>query len=87
MPSFLMFLHARADERVELMLKFVERRMRVKLGIAFRQFRQQFQNVILVHARILQQAESDLRVADFFCRQSFSRAAGKNSKMAAWEIL
>src|SRR5580658_7031948 len=38
--------HARADESIELMPKFVERWMRVKLGIARRQSGQQFQNVI-----------------------------------------
>ena len=40
------------------MLKFVERRVRVKLGIAGRQNRQQFQNVFLGHAGVLQQAEN-----------------------------
>ena len=51
---FHQFLHARADEGVEFMLKSAERRMRVKLGIAGRQFGQQFQNIIFVHARVLQ---------------------------------
>jgi len=36
---FNLLLHARADERVEFVLKFVQRRVRVKLGIARRQFR------------------------------------------------
>src|ERR1035441_5913402 len=39
---FHQFLYPRTDERVELMLKFIQRRMRVKLRIAGRQNGQQF---------------------------------------------
>src|ERR1039458_9899124 len=70
-------LHAWTDEGIEFMLKFVERRMRVKLGIAGRQFGQQFQNVFFVHARILQQAKRDLRVLDAALAQWFAGTAGK----------
>ena len=45
--------HARTDQGVELMLELVERGMRIKFRIAGRQFRQQLQNIFLVHLRIL----------------------------------
>src|SRR5689334_21027751 len=55
---------ARADQRVKFVPKFIERRMRVKLGIAGRQQREQFQNVGFVHVRVLQQAKNPVRVAE-----------------------
>src|SRR5271170_5562321 len=77
---FYFFFHARTDEGVELMLKFTERRMRVKLGIAGRQSRQQFQNVIFINTGVLQKSKCDLRVADFFCSQNLFSTAGKKFK-------
>jgi len=68
MPSSLIRAFTCGLIRLELMLKFVERRMGVKLRIAVRQPRQQPQNVILIHMRILQQAEGDLRVRMPRCR-------------------
>src|SRR5688572_20166484 len=55
-------LHGRTDERIELVLKLIKRRMRVKFGIAGRQTRQETRNVTLVHACVLQQAEDVRRV-------------------------
>src|ERR1039458_10688523 len=69
--------HARADEGGEFMLELVERRVRVKLGIAGRQNRQQLQNIGFIHAGVLQEAENALRVADVFLPQGGLRGPGQ----------
>ena len=55
---------ARADERVELRLEFIERRVRVDFRSARRQTRNQFQKEFLVDATVLQQAKNIFRVPD-----------------------
>ena len=75
-----LFLHPRADQGVELVLKFVERRMRVKLRIARRQMRKQFQNVGFIHAIVLQQAKDALRVADSFAAKARLARATREQK-------
>src|ERR1700677_1378305 len=47
-----LFPHSRADERVEFMLEFVEREVRVKFGIAFRQFRQKLKNILFIYTTV-----------------------------------
>ena len=55
--------NARANQSIELILKFVEGRMGVKLGIAGGQMQKQIGDVGLIHARVLQQAKDSARVA------------------------
>src|SRR5260221_5577115 len=71
------FLHTRTDQGVEFMPKLVQRRMGVKLGIAVRRIEQHIQTIFLVHERILQQAERDLRVLDAAPAERFAGTAGK----------
>src|SRR5438093_5500721 len=54
----------RADQRAEFMLKFVERRVGVKLRITGRQSGKEPDEVILVHPSILQQPENSRGVFD-----------------------
>lgn len=61
-----LFADARANEGVELVLKFFERRMGIKLGVTGRKSREEFQNIIFVHAAVLEKAEGDLGMPDFF---------------------
>jgi hypothetical protein len=65
MPGDFLF-HAGADQSLKLVLKIVERRMGVKLGIAGRQDGQQFQEVLLIHPVVLEQTEKLGGMADVF---------------------
>src|SRR5688572_18635834 len=49
--------HGRTDERFELVLKLIKGRVRVKFGIARGQQRQKARDIMLVDARVLEQAE------------------------------
>src|SRR6185295_17855997 len=55
---------SRTDQNIKFVLKFVERRMRVKLRIACGQSGNEFRHVVLVHAGVLQQAEDGGSVFD-----------------------
>src|SRR5438477_6947520 len=54
----------RADQGLEFVLKFIERRVGVKLGITGRQPRNEPGDIRLVHPRVLQQAEDGRGVFD-----------------------
>ena len=71
-----LFFDLRADECVEFMFEAVERGDRDQgfSGITVRQFGQQFQDVWLIYAGVLQQAKGDLRMFDAALAASGSRA-------------
>src|SRR2546422_7620880 len=56
--------HARADERIKFISKFIERGMRVKLGITGRKPRQQLRDVGFIDPLILQQPKDCASMAD-----------------------
>src|SRR5262245_34154781 len=70
----------RTDERIKLMPKLLERRMRVKLRIASRQNAEQFQHVRFVHARVFQQTKNALSVADVFAPKACLCEPAKGKK-------
>src|ERR1051325_327978 len=70
---------AGADEGVEFILEFIEGGVGVKLGIAGGQSREQAQKVGLINARVLQQAEHPVGVADATAGQH--RACPKREQM------
>ena len=61
---FNLLTHARADQGVKLILKFIEGRMGVKLRITVRQSGEQPGNEGLIHASILEKSKDDASVAD-----------------------
>src|SRR5437016_4740370 len=56
--------HARADERIKFVSKFIKRGMRVKLGITGRKPRQQLRDVGFIDPLILQQPKDCASMAD-----------------------
>lgn len=57
-------LDARTDQRVELGLKFIEGRMRVKLGITGREERKEAGDIGFIDPGVLQEAEDAVSVGD-----------------------
>src|SRR3989442_7384208 len=67
----------RADQGLEFTLKFIERRVGVKLRITGRQLRDEPGDVLPIHARVLQQAEDGGRVFDAALPQNGARSRRK----------
>src|SRR6266542_7050952 len=67
----------RADQGLEFVLKFIERRVGVKLRITGRQLRNEPGDVLPIHARVLQKAEDGGRVFDAALPQNGARSRRK----------
>src|SRR5882724_1415038 len=70
-------LYPGADQGIKLILKFIQRGMRVKLRITPRQLRYQSHDIRLIDPRVLQQAEHLARVPDSPAFQHSPGTAGK----------
>ena len=85
MPSFSTCARTRGlIEGVELIFKFIERWMGVKLRISRGQMRQQAADVGFVHARILQQAKDGFGVPD--ARPGQGGAGPRAKAMERWHV-
>src|SRR5436190_21248027 len=70
----------RVDQGLEFILKFIERRVGVKLRIAGRQPRNQPEHILRIHARVLQQTKNGGRVLDAALPQDRARARRQQSE-------
>src|SRR5262245_52208157 len=68
---------SRADQSIELVLKLVKRRVRVKLGIARGQTLEETRQIVFVHARILEQPKDKIGVLNLLPLELRPRARGK----------